>query len=463
MIQTPHRTKFSREYIPLCSPLIRQQGKPAVTALCASKNRPYWSQDDDEDDENENDEYFDEDYDPYYTDDDDDTNQQSPPPAVFEWEVCETTAGTVHVLLPPSSVQLPSVVFHFTGGTFFGSAPNIWYRKLLEDLARHTQAAIVATSIPVTLMRSPLQHVSLAKKLQKQFQVSWRDVLIDEYGEDIQSVPICGMGHSLGARLMTILATLGDGKQSQASSSRRAPVDVPSYKAFVLLSFINNRAEYGIPGLKQLLRASRKSEKFTRSESQQSRQRQSRRRTNGLDDDEYDDEYDDDDEDDEDWGEIFGELQSRVSEKAARVKAALTPSSEDLEFYPTPKQLWEALGSNSTGSTDGGRYNIPATLVVQFDDDVLDQSSKLATTIVGSSDVKFARLRGTHLTPVSPNTSSGNSKENQFTSGAGKLVWRLLSGSQARSTRESFLELRQSIVRYTMDVVIKIEDTANAS
>lgn len=111
----------------------------------------------------------------------------------------------------------------------------------------------------------------------------------------------------------------------------------------------------------------------------------------------------------------------------------MTPDwdKKELEFQPTPTQLWDGLTMN---------YKVVNTLLVQFDKDNIDQSSKLATIIADSKDpnevvqkdknstvvendvknknagsaeefptdveifepdVKFARLRGTHLTPVS--------------------------------------------------------------
>ena len=375
-----------------------------------------------------------------------DTSQQSAilEPDTLEWEVCNTDAGTAHVLLPPSAVKLPSVVYHFTGGTFFGSAPNFWYRQLLEDLVRHTQAAIVATSIPLTLTRSPLQHVDLAKKIRKQFQIAYRDVLADEYGQDIKSVPVCGMGHSLGSRLMVVLSTLDSPNKSTTTRSSKVFVP-PAYTSSILISFTNNNAVDGIPGLNQLVQASRQSEKAKRVERRGPRRRS---RYDGDEDDLYDDDGEDEyDEDDEAFDEIFGELQSLISKQANRIKSALTPASEELEFFPTPEELWEAL-------TTGGRYTIPKTLVVQFDNDLIDQSSKLASSIVGSSDVKYARLRGTHLTPISLRSNASRNND-QLQSRAGMQIGKLLASALKKSDQEAFLELRQSIARYATEVVTK--------
>jgi len=358
----------------------------------------------------------------------------------MEWERFPTDAGVVHVLLPPPTVLLPTTVIHFTGGTFFGSAPNLWYRQLLQDIVKNTQAVVVATSIPVTLLQSPLQHVKLAKKIQRQFETAWRDVLVDEYGDDLQTVPICGLGHSLGARLMVVMSTLGTAATTAKERKKRV-VSPPPYKSSILISFSNYGASAGIPGISQLNKASRR---IKEKEVHDGGRPKSRRRDDWL----------DDDDDDEDWGELFQELQGALREQAGWVKLALTPSSQQLELYPTPEQLWSALQEDR-------RYTIPETLVVQFDDDEIDQSSKLATALQQTSDVKFARVRGTHLTPVSVQNDQAGSADSrawlqQINSRAGRILFALLKGRrQSGSNEVSLLELRQSIARYIIEVVTK--------
>lgn len=350
----------------------------------------------------------------------------------MEWERCPTEAGTAHVLLPPPSVDLPSCVIHFVGGTFFGSAPSLWYRQLLLDVVKHTQAAVVATSIPVTLLKSPLQHVELSRKIQKQFQVAWRQVLLDEYGDKIQTLPVCGLGHSLGARLLVVLSTLGPLKSKVSYIPR-------SYKAYVLMSFTNHGAASGIPGVSQLGKASRQVE-WENEESQ--------REDTWRDQQWPEDDGEIDDDDDSDLGGLWRELQGAVTNQASRLRDRLTPKQDELEFHPSPDQLWKALSFDR-------RYHIPQTLVVQFDDDRVDQSSKLAVAISGSSDVKFARLRGTHLTPVSQAGTKGEWLT-QLNSRAGRILWRLMAGRKStHPTEEALRELRQSIARYVMEVVTK--------
>lgn len=391
-------------------------GEADVPVTTKSAARPYW------DDEVEN-EWTDE-QSPY-------TVATALEKDVLEWEKCATTAGTAWILLPPPTVEKPTAILHFVGGTFMGSAPNIWYRTLLQDIVRHTSCAVVATSIPITVTRSPLDHVRLSTQLQRQFQTAFQYVLTDEYGATtLQSVPLCGLGHSLGARLMVVLATLGGKPRNR----------IPPYKSFILISFTNFGAAAGIPGIAQLYRRSRMFEQQQQEEEGEERSSNRRRQDDWWDED-----------DDADWRDLWHEVTATVKAGTARVQYALTPSSTSLEFYPSPEQLWKAV-------KDDGRYTVPQTLVVQFDDDEVDQSSLLATAIVNSSDVKFARVRGTHLTPVSASdvNSSSNAWLQQVNSRAGRLLTKALQGRwHLRHNAEALLELRQSIARYITEVVTK--------
>ena len=91
-------------------------------------------------------------------------------------------------------------------------------------------------------------------------------------------------------------------------------------------------------------------------------------------------------------GRTHARLSSTWREQATRVKTALTPASKELEFYPSPDQLWQAL-------KEDGRYTIPNTLVIQFDQDAIDQSPRLTDCLLESTDIKYCRLKGNHLTP----------------------------------------------------------------
>ena len=120
------------------------------------------------------------------------------------------------------------------------------------------------------------------------------------------------------------------------------------------------------------------------------------------------------------------------------IKSSLTPNinKSSLEFQPTPDELWNKI-------TEAYSKNIDKTLIVQFENDRIDQSSRLAQEISISFDshtkqssgmnsvtntnttsdsfsakeevkdsvetdrILFARLKGTHLNPVSYSDSFG--------------------------------------------------------
>jgi hypothetical protein len=276
---------------------------------------------------------------------------------------------------------------------------------------------VVATPIPVTLLKNPLQHVQLSRKLRRMFQSAYTNILEDEYGHDVlKDIPIVGMGHSLGARLLVVLATLSDTKQT-----------IPDYKSYILMSFTNYASAASIPGIQSLLNQSKRLEDGEKPTSTSERKRS---------DYDYDDGYD------EEWDELMKDLTGGLKEQAEKLKTALTPRSKELEFYPSPNQLWKALKEDQ-------RYNIPQTLIVQFDEDKVDQSPRLTDCLLESTDIKYCRLRGTHLTPVKA------SDNDWFPSQASQALWKLLTGKQSHRTTDAFRDLRQSIARYITDVVAK--------
>lgn len=353
----------------------------------------------------------------------------------LDWEECDD--GSTWVLLPPSHVSKPTAVIHFCGGTLFGSSPKLWYGPLLEGIVRATQCTVVATSIPVTIVENPLQHVTLSRKLQRQFQSAYVDILEDEYG-DIADIPIVALGHSLGSRLLTVLATLAPPKNAAA----------PPYKSYILMSFTNYGASASIPGVQQLLTSRRQIdvEEPPMPTPRSSSSRNSRRSRDQWGDGGWDDGqlYD------EELEELIDDLQVTVREQTSKVRDALTPLSEELEFFPTPDQLWDALDH-------GKRYSVPQTLIVQFDDDEVDQSAKLALSLADSSDIKYTRLRGNHLSPVSVEAKDGSWME--LPSKATKALWKIVRGKSVKGKSlgetRTMRDLRQSIARYITEVVTK--------
>jgi hypothetical protein len=421
-----------------------------------------------------------------------------------------TLQQPVLVLLPPAAIERPRAILHFVGGTFFGSAPKLWYRKLLEGIVRNTQTAVIVTPIPITIFQSPLQHTQLSQTILQALQYAWYNVLEDEYGSDLlQDIPLCGIGHSLGARLLTVLTTANQNnnnnnnnkkkKKKKKNSNKGSGSRIPPYKALILISFTNYGASAGIPGIGSLWKQARKQEQISKVDEERQRYQRARKARNDwwLEDKKNDDYYynnnnnDDDDDDDDiyykdnddgrddrevDWADIVEEFQSLVETQATRVKTALTPPSQALEFFPTPDQLWKAMG-------DDGRYVVNETLLVQFDQDPIDQSSKLAQILTSetnnSTNIKFARLRGTHLTPITTTVlqesdmaeqqqqqDDDDDAETRTSFGQGQsmlrrsntvasLLWKSMVGkSKTKQQEMAMQELRQSIVSYINDIVV---------
>ncbi|MCJ2544146.1 DUF1350 family protein [Thermostichus vulcanus] len=102
------------------------------------------------------------------------------------------TDGQTWFLLPSQ----PRAVVHFLGGAFVGAAPQFFYSRLLEELAR-MDMAIVAT--PYT---TDIDHAQLAFSAVQSLQIGLRS-------KGLVGLPLFGLGHSLGCKLQ-ILSCLMD-------------------------------------------------------------------------------------------------------------------------------------------------------------------------------------------------------------------------------------------------------------
>lgn len=378
-----------------------------------------------------------------------------------EWETYRSTS----ILFPPlpSDTDKPKAILHFVGGTFFGSYPKKFYGSLLEDIATKCEAVVVATPIPVILPgkslvnrleqwmfdegdirgdrgkegeTNPLDHVYMAESVQREFNNAYRDVILDEYFGDfvddpvvetfMKNTPIVGIGHSLGARIQAVSCSHPHVSNRYLSMGKGKRLIRSGRDGMIYLGFANWGASSSIPGLEQLERTVKKKEKAQEAESQSRDRRREdgagrqddvwaerstrRRNRTGYDEstkrrysrhDRYDAE-------DLDITDIFSDVVTGVAKGVNQISEALTPDAKSLEFYPTPDELWEDL---SPQTNDVYRKACQNNLIVQFDQDPIDQGSRLTRTLLASSsqdeptdhppaDIKFARLQGGHLTPV---------------------------------------------------------------
>jgi len=426
--------------------------------------------------------------------DDERRYRSSRPPSTpkYEWETYRSTS----IVFPPQLLldesndkdipSKPNAIIHFIGGTFFGSYPRKFYGSLLEDIAIKCNAVVVATPIPLILpgkglvnkveklmfdeggvddddyysrkrrgetkaTNNPLDHLSLAESIQRNFNNVYRDVVLDEYCtymnatevEDfMKDVPIVGIGHSLGARIQAISCSHPSISQRCLSMGKGNRLIRSGRDGMVYLGFANWGASSSIPGVETLDRTVKKRKRG------QQREEKQRRRGAGRRDDVWDDRrrsqssssrsrrrkrsrediddrrrrysrYDRYEAEDLDLVDVFGDVVQDVVKGAKQISEALTPETEDLEFTPTPNELWDDISAPDGCYRQSSRSN----LIVQFDDDPIDQGSRLARTLLTAydeveeesnstkvkeddddsslpHDVKFARLPGGHLTPV---------------------------------------------------------------
>ncbi len=526
------------------------------------ENDKYYKDDFEYDDDDD----YDNDYD-YYDDDEEEEEEGDDDELPLEWE-WETYQKNTHIylpppppppILPPISKEQPSeqqqqqqqtypkTIIHFIGGTLFGSYPLQFYKQFLQDIAQKSNSIIVATSIPVSFQSNPLNHNKLCLDIVKAFRGAYRNVICDEYSRDVvREMKIVGLGHSLGSRLHCIITTDDDDQgddnnnneededATSAERQRRTTTNQKRKKSLqkiamtrngnILIAFNNYSAMSSVPGVKTLEKGVRETRKEERDmkERIKEQKRKSRRQSRSRRDIDYD-EYDDDDDyyfdreverkreqrryDDNDDYDFFydDEDDLDLQDIITSIKSSLTPNikKSSLEFQPAPDELWDKI-------TNSYSKNIEKTLIVQFDNDGIDQSSRLAQEISDStsaSDMKdnegddevvanvdsttpetekvpqkkeerneeednenrilFARLKGTHLSPVTYTDSFGLTKIWQRLSALpmDKLLKEAIDeenafkrrnkrkDKQASLKRDNLRDLTDSIARYIVDII----------
>lgn len=128
------------------------------------------------------------------------------------------------VLIPPHPVG----IVHFLGGAFVAAAPQVTYRWLLEQIAKHGYI-VVATPFVNTL-----DHSAIARSVLQSFdrtvsELHERSLLRKQY------LPIYGLGHSMGCKLHLLAGSLFSVERS----------------GNILISFNNYAARDAIPFVQQ--------------------------------------------------------------------------------------------------------------------------------------------------------------------------------------------------------------------
>ncbi|WP_107668772.1 DUF1350 family protein [Cyanothece sp. BG0011] len=139
----------------------------------------------------------------------------------MEWQEISGSS----VLVP----RYPVAIIHFLGGAFVGTAPNVTYRWLLEELAKEGYA-IIATPFVNTF-----DHLAIARSVLNRFE-NILDRLHTNRSLGQGYLPIYGIGHSMGCKLHLLIGSL--------FSVERA--------GNILISFNNYPVKKAIPFLEQI-------------------------------------------------------------------------------------------------------------------------------------------------------------------------------------------------------------------
>lgn len=136
------------------------------------------------------------------------------------------------VLMP----SRPIAIIHFLGGAFVATAPQVTYRSLLEHFAAQGYA-IVATPFVNTL-----DHTTIAQRVMRMSNLAL-DYLENEYR---YTLPIYGVGHSMGCKLHLLIGSLFPQERS----------------GNILISFNNYPARRSIPLVEQFTQFSKLTAQF---------------------------------------------------------------------------------------------------------------------------------------------------------------------------------------------------------
>mmetsp|Transcript_53111 Transcript_53111/g.95281 ORF Transcript_53111/g.95281 Transcript_53111/m.95281 type:complete len:751 (+) Transcript_53111:50-2302(+) len=124
--------------------------------------------------------------------------EEPPCPSPGRW----STVKDVPVLRP-SPNSSPRAVVHFIGGAFFGAVPQWTYRSFLSELGRRGIWVIA------TPLLTSFDHLKLAKEATEAFEKTYAELV--RGGSLDSTLPVYGVGHSMGALLSALIACRTEG------------------------------------------------------------------------------------------------------------------------------------------------------------------------------------------------------------------------------------------------------------
>jgi len=256
----------------------------------------------------------------------------------------------------------PKALVHFLGGAFVGAAPQVAYRWFLEQLA------LEGFVVVATPYRLSFDHLWTMDDVLTRFSAAAGMLALD-YGP----IPVVGIGHSLGA----LLHTLGGSLFCNADGYKAANV---------LIAFNNRRAEDAIPLFREFIAPVVKTVAQT--------------------------------------GELSDVIERLVIDGPATfdtlfdtVTDVVFPGSRDSELFALVRQsraLAQQIPPLFAEVADGAfafnpdpievmeairtLYKVRQTLIVSFENDILDDSRSLQKALDPERGGTVIRHGGTHLT-----------------------------------------------------------------
>lgn len=275
------------------------------------------------------------------------------------------TVGSCDVLSPTSSP--PRVVILFIGGFGAGFSPQTFYSNILRQLCIALNAVIIAYRLPVL----PLpDHSVEAVRAASAFNSTITTLRTDSTATDFSLLPTIGMGHSLGSKLL-LLACVDQGVREKLH------ID-----ANVFMSFSNARIRDAFPNSSSF-------QTTTTSAEVADGVRKVKQFLNS-------------------WNppnDAIRNVKSSIGgvlDGVSGLASAFAPDATG-EFVPSVEE---------TLALAGGKYNVSDNLVLKFLDDSIDNGADLFHVLrsrFGNSGATMWReIKGTHVTPISPDFSPGS-------------------------------------------------------
>lgn len=223
-------------------------------------------------------------------------------------------------------------VVHFTGGAVLGGFPHLCYDAMLSSLSEASGLLVIATPYELGT-----DHDGIAEACAKLLTQALAAVCLAD-GYDASTLPLFGVGHSLGAKLQVLLACRGTLR----------------YRAQAMVAFNNASATDSVRLLQQFARELLEDG-----------------RALGRDVSDA----------------VLGMMPviGAMAERAAAVSG--------LQFKPDPKETLRRAAEE---------YAVQRCMLVTFNDDKLDQNEELREELAErrDTDISTARRTGNHLTPV---------------------------------------------------------------